>query len=65
MLIWMLRDVIWTHFLTKRVCWQNSFVILEKSFLPHMIFFFAEMWYIDRSLIRESNTIEFASNGLL
>jgi hypothetical protein len=35
----MLRNVIWTRFFTKPVCWQNSDVIFEKSYLPHMIFF--------------------------
>jgi hypothetical protein len=38
----MLRNVIWTRFFTKPVCWQNSDVIFEKSYLPHMISVLAE-----------------------
>jgi len=30
-----------------------------------MTFFFAAIWYVDRSLSQESNKIKFASNGLL
>jgi hypothetical protein len=40
MSVWMLRDIIWTRFFTKPVCWQNSLVILEKSYLLHMRSFF-------------------------
>ena len=65
MSVWMLRDVIWTCFFTKPVCWQNSFVILENSYLPHMRFILAEMWQVDSSLSQESKTIEFALNGHL
>ena len=61
----MLWDVIWTSFFTKPVCWQNSYVILEKSYLSHMSSFFTEIWQADRSSSQESKTIEFASNGLL
>ena len=61
----MLRDVIWTHFLTKRVCWQNSFVILEKSFLPHMTSFLSEIQRFYRPLSPESKNIQFASIGVL
>ena len=50
----MLRNVIWTRFFTKPVCWQDSDVIFEKSYLPHMT-----------SGLAESNKIEFASIGLL
>jgi len=32
----MLRNVIWTRFFTKPVCWQNSVVIFGKSYLSHM-----------------------------
>jgi hypothetical protein len=61
----MLRNIIWTRFFTKPICWQNSVVIFEKSYLPHMTLFFAEVWSVDRSLSQESKTIEFASNGCL
>ena len=37
----MLRIVIWTRFFTKPVCWQNSVVIFEKSYLPHMTSFWS------------------------
>jgi hypothetical protein len=49
----------------KLVCLQNSCVILEKSYLSHMSLFSTERWYGDRSSSQKSNTIEFASNGLL
>ena len=65
MSVQMLRNVIWTHFFTKPVCWQNSVVIFENSYLPHMTSFFAEIWSVDRSLNQESKKIEFASIGLL
>ena len=61
----MLRNVIWTHFFTKPVCWQNSVVIFEKSYLPHMTSFLAEMWRVYRLLSHRSNQIEFTSIGLL
>ena len=32
----MLRNIIWTRFFTKPVCWQNSVVIFEKWYLPRM-----------------------------
>jgi len=38
----MLRIVIWTRFFTKPVCWQNSVVIFEKSYLPHMTSFLVD-----------------------
>ena len=53
MSVQMLRNVIWTRFFTKPVYQQNSFVIFEKSYLPH------------RSLGQKSNKIEFASIGFL
>jgi hypothetical protein len=43
MSVWRLWDVIWTCFFTKPVCWQNSYVILEKSYISHMISFSAEI----------------------
>ena len=64
MFVWMLRDVIQTRFFTKPVCQQNSFVILENSYLPHMRSFFAEVKYVDSSLCQESKKIDFASNRL-
>ena len=60
----MLRNVIWTRFFTKPVCWQNSDVIFEKSYLPHMISVLVELWSFYRPLSHESKTIEFASIGL-
>ena len=65
MSVQMLRNVIWTCFFTKPVCWQNSVVIFENSYLPHMTSFLAEIWSVDRSLNQESMKIEFASIGLL
>ena len=65
MSVQMLRNVIWTRFFTKPVCWQNSVVIFGKSYLPHMRSFLAEMWSVDRSLNQESKKIEFVSIGLL
>ena len=61
----MLRNVIWTRFFTKPVCWQNSVVIFGKSYLPHMTSFVAEILSVDRSLNQESKKIQFASIGLL
>jgi hypothetical protein len=49
----------------KPVCWQNSVVIFEKSYLPHMTSFLAEMWSIYRPLSQESKKIDFASIGLM
>jgi hypothetical protein len=46
------------------VCWQNSVVIFEKSYLPHMTSFFAEICSVDRYLSQKSNKIDFASNGI-
>jgi hypothetical protein len=43
----MLWNVISTRFFTKPVCWQNSVVIFEKSYLPYMTFF----WLKFRELI--------------
>ena len=65
MSVQMLRNVIWTCFFTKPVCWQNSVVIFEKSYLPHMTSFWAELWSVDRYLSQESTKIEFALIGLL
>ena len=65
MSIQMLRNVIWTRFFTKPVCWQNSVVIFEKSYLPHMTSVLADIWSVYRYLSKESKTIEFASIGLL
>jgi len=42
----MLQNVIWTRFFTKPVCWQNSDVIFEKSYLPHMTSFLAAIWSV-------------------
>lgn len=61
----MLRNVIWTRFFTKPVYWQNSDVIFEKSYLPHMTSVLAEMWSVYRPLSHESKKIEFASIGIL
>jgi len=61
----MLRNVIWTRFFTKPVCWQNSVAIFENSYLPHMTSFLGAIWSVDRSLSQESKKIEFASIGLL
>ena len=65
MSVQMLRNVVWTCFFTKPVCWQNSVVIFEKSYLPYMTSFLADIWSLDRSLSQESNKIECASIGLL
>jgi hypothetical protein len=54
----MLRNVIWTRFFTKPVCWQNSVVIFEKSYLPHMTSCLAEIWKFYRPLSQESKNIE-------
>ena len=61
----MLRNVIWTRFFTKPVCWQNSVVIFENLYLPHMTSCLAKLWSIYRTLSQESKIIEFASIGLL
>ena len=61
----MLRDAIWIRFFTKPDCWQNSVVIFENSYLPHMTSFLADLWNVYRPLSQESKTIEFASIGLL
>jgi hypothetical protein len=61
----MLRNVIWARFFMKLVYWQNSVVIFEKSYLPHMTFFFYVILRVDRSLSQESNKIEFASIRVL
>ena len=58
-------DVIWTRFFTKLVCLQNSVVIFEKSYLPHITSFFAEIWSLDKYLSQKFKTIEFVSIGLL
>jgi len=65
MSVLMLRDVIWIRFFTKPVCWQNSVVIFENSYLPHMTSFLAEIWSVYRPMSLESQTIEFASIGYL
>jgi len=57
----MLRDVIWIRFFTKPVCRQNSVVIFENSYLPHMTSLLAEIWSVCRHLSQESKTIEFES----
>ena len=61
----MLRNVIWTRFFTKPVCWQNSDVIFEKSYIPHMTSLLAEIWSVYRPLSHESKNIELESIGLL
>ena len=49
----MLQNVIWTRFFTKPVCWQNSDVIFEKSYLSHMTSFwlkfgaFIDLWVMN------------------
>jgi len=49
----MLRNVIWTRFFMKPVCWQNLDVIFEKSYLPHMTSFllkfgaFIDLWVMN------------------
>ena len=65
MSVQMLRNVIWTCFFTKPVCWQNSVVFFEKSYLPHMTSFLAAIWSVDRSLNQASKKIEFESIRLL
>ena len=65
MSVQMLRNVVWTCFFTKPVCWQNSVVIFEKSYLPHMTSCLAEIWSVDRYLRQESKKIDFASIVLL
>jgi hypothetical protein len=52
----MLQNVIWTRFFTKPVCWQNSIVIFENSYLPHLKSFLAEIWSVYRHLSQESKT---------
>jgi len=61
----MLQNVIWTHFFTKPVCWQNLVVIFEKSHLSHMTLFLVEIWSVDSYLSQEFKTIDFESIGLL
>jgi hypothetical protein len=61
----MLRNVIWARLFTKPVCWQNSVVIFEKSYLPHMTSFLDEIWRVDIPLSQEYKKIKFASIGLL
>jgi len=61
----MLQNVIWTRFFTKPVCWQNSVVIFEKSYLPHIKSFLAEILSVNRALSQESKNIDFASIELL
>ena len=63
MSVWMLRDVIWIRFFTKPVCWQNSVVIFENSYLPHITSVLAEIWSVYMPLSQESKTIAFASIG--
>ena len=41
------------------IVWQNSTVIFEKSHIPYMKLFLAEIWSVDRSLSQKSNKIEF------
>ena len=61
----MLQNLILTRFFTKPVCWQNSDLIFEKSYLPHMTSFLAEIWRVYIPLSHESKNIKFASIGLL
>ena len=61
----MLQNVIWTRFFTKPVCLQNSVVIFEKSYLPHLTSFWAKIQRVDRYLSQESKTIKCTSIGLL
>ena len=57
----MLWNIIWTRFFTKPICWQNSVVIFEKSYLPNMTSFSATIWCVDTSFSQKSKKIEFAS----
>jgi hypothetical protein len=61
----MLQNEIWIRFFTKPVCWQNSVVIFEKSYLPHMTSVLAEISIVDRPMSQEAKKIEFTSIGLL
>ena len=65
MSVQMLRNVIWTRFFMKPVCWQNLVVIFTKSYPPHMTSFLAEFWSVCRHLSQESKKIEFAAIGCL
>ena len=53
----MLRNVVWTCFFTKPVCWQNSVVIFEKSYLLHMTSGLAEIWSVYWPLSHESKQL--------
>ena len=61
----MLRNVICACFFMKPVCLQNLVVIFEKSYLPYMTLFLAEICRVYRHQSQESKTIEFESIGLL
>jgi len=61
----MLRNAIWTRFFTKPVCRQNSVVIFENSYLPHMTSFVYEIWIVYRTLSQESKNIDFVSIEVL
>ena len=65
MSVQMYLNVIWTRFFMKIVCWQNSVVIFEKSYLSHMTLFLVEIWRVDMYLSPESKNIKFASIGFL
>jgi len=39
------------------VCWQNSVVIFENSYIPHLTSFLAEIWSVYRPLNQESTKI--------
>ena len=55
--VWMFLDEIWIRFFTQPACWQNSDVIFEKSYVPHMTSFLPEIWRVYISLSKESNKI--------
>ena len=61
----MIRNVIWTRFFTKPICWQNSAVIFGKSYHSHMTYFLAKLLSVYSTVSQESKKIEFASIGLL
>jgi len=47
-------------FLHETCWWQNSDVIFEKSYLPHMTSFLADLLSVYRPLSHESKKIAFA-----
>jgi len=49
-----------TCLLAEFICHLRKIISTSYEFF----FFFADIWYVDRSLSQESKKIEFASNGL-